>query len=556
MRIIWVYLLTICMGLISCKQQNMVDYVLYNATIYTVNEKQPTAEAMAIARDGRILAVGSTSELLNAYPGAHTINMQGHTIIPGLIDAHAHLMGLGVSMMRVNLVGTRSVEEVIERLKRAEAQLPEGAWLLGRGWDQNDWPDKVFPTHQMLDKAFPDRPVWIRRIDGHAAWANMAAMRPLWDSLLTASDPEGGKIIRDAQGRPTGVFVDAAMRFIDEQVPEMSEKEAEQALQLAIQTCNRYGLTGVHDAGVSQADIERYRRAIDAGTFSLRVYAMIGGMGETFNTYCQSGPLIHDRLQVQSVKFYIDGALGSRGAALLQPYADDPDNRGLLQHTPEEFTAMVKQAMECGFQVNTHAIGDRGNRVVLDAYEQAMQAVKQHPGRHRVEHAQVVALEDIPRFRMLDVIASMQPTHATSDMYWAEDRLGQERLKGAYAWRRFLDAGVRLAFGSDFPVEHPNPMLGIYAAVTRQDTTGWPPGGWLPDQRLTRAEALKAFTLDAAYAAFQEHEVGSLEPGKHADFVVLDRDIMQIPAADIFKTRVVATYLDGKKVYEWTSEGD
>ncbi len=534
----------------GCRPSPQVQYVLTNATIYTVNENAPRAEAMAVGMDGRILAVGAEEEVLRQYPDAPKIDARGLTVIPGLIDAHAHLMGLGMSRLQVDLVGTRSVEEVITRLKERAATLPEGAWLLGRGWDQNDWPEKRFPTHEVLDRHFPNRPVWLRRIDGHAGWANMAAMRPIWDSLLTMPDPEGGKIVRDASGRPTGIFIDAAMQVIDQLVPEPSKAEREQALQLALKETAALGLTGVHDAGVDQATIELYQEAIDAHAFPLRLYAMIGGQGSTFARYCKQGPFRYkDRLVVRSVKYYIDGALGSRGAALLEDYTDDPGNRGLLRHEPKEFTRMVEEAMSCGFQVNTHAIGDRGNRVVLDAYEAAMQKVPDHVGRHRVEHAQVVALEDIPRFARLEVIASMQPTHATSDMYWAEERLGPERIKGAYAWRRFLDAGAQLAFGSDFPVESANPMLGFYAAVTRQDTTGWPPGGWYPDQRLTREEALRAFTLDAAYAAFQEEELGSLEPGKWADFLILDRDIMRIPEQEIFRTKVYITVLGGELVF-------
>ncbi len=541
-------------AMVGCRSSADVQYVLTHATIYTMNDEEPQAEAMAVGVDGRILAVGSQDAILKKYPSAPRVDAEGLTVIPGIIDAHAHLMGLGMSRLQVDLVGTRSLDEVIARLQERAASLPEGAWLLGRGWDQNDWPEKRFPTHEVLDRYFPDRPVWLRRIDGHAWWANKAAMRPIWDTLQHMPDPEGGKIVRDASGKPTGIFIDAAMQLINQLVPEPSREERKQALQLALKETVAFGLTGVHDAGVDQSTIELYQEAIDEGAFPLRVYAMIGGQGPTFEAYCGKGPFMYkDRLVVRSVKYYIDGALGSRGAALLEDYSDDPGNRGLLRYEPDVFTRMVREAMSCGFQVNTHAIGDRGNRVVLDAYEAAMQEVPDHAGRHRIEHAQVVTLEDIPRFARLGVIASMQPTHATSDMYWAEDRLGPERIKGAYAWRRFLDAGVRLAFGSDFPVESANPMLGIYAAVTRQDTTGWPPGGWYPDQRLTREEALRAFTLDAAYAAFQEHELGSLEPGKWADFLILDRDIMRVPEQDIFRTKVYATVLGGEVVFRHTA---
>ena len=527
------------------------DFVLHNANIYTVNPEQPEAEALAV-RGERILMVGTNAELLEAYPDAERLDAAGQTVVPGLIDAHMHLMGLGTSLLQADLVGAASKEETIERLEAFEETLPEDAWLTGRGWDQNDWPEQTFPTRQDLDESFPERPVWLRRIDGHAAWANTVALEAVgMEALRSMADPEGGKIERDAQGEPTGVFVDAAMSIIESQVPATSEEQLSQALELAIEETKKYGLTGVHEAGLNQRTAERYQQAIDEDRFDVRLYGMVGGRGAAFDHFCENG-LIFDyggKLTVRAVKFYIDGALGSRGAALLSDYSDDEGNQGLLMLSPDSFMADVRRALECGYQVNTHAIGDRGNRVVLDAYEQAMQATGRTSGRHRVEHAQIVALDDIPRFAELGVIASMQPTHATSDMYWAEDRLGPERIQGAYAWRKFLDSGARLAFGSDFPVEQVNPLLGFYAAVTRQDAEGYPEGGWLPEERLTREETLRAFTLDAAYAAFMEDEVGSIEPGKYADFVVLSRDIMTIPELEILETDVVATYLGGKAVY-------
>ncbi|WP_456425991.1 amidohydrolase [Rhodocaloribacter sp.] len=527
------------------KEENA--FVLHNARIYTANPAQPTAEAMAV-EDGRIVMVGAEDEVLAAHPDAARLDAEGRAVVPGLIDAHVHLMGLGVSMMQADLVGTASKEEVIERLEAFEETLPEEAWLTGRGWDQNDWPEQDFPTRYDLDEAFPERPVWLRRIDGHAAWANTAALRVVGlERLREMPDPEGGSIRRDARGEPTGVFVDAAMGIVGQHVPPLTDEQLDEALRRAIGETKRFGLTSVHEAGVDRATVERYRRAIDEDHFDLRVYAMVGGRGETFDAFCND-PLIDygDKLTVRAVKFYMDGALGSRGAALLEDYSDDPGNRGLLMHTPEAFTEDVRAALACGYQVNTHAIGDRGNRVTLDGYEAAG---IDPDGRHRIEHAQVVAPEDFPRFARLGVIASMQPTHATSDMYWAEDRLGPERVRGAYAWRTFLDQGAALAFGSDFPVERVNPLLGFYAAVTRQDAEGWPEGGWYPEQRLTREETLRAFTRDAAYAAFQEASLGSLEPGKLADFVILSRDIMTVPAPEILETEVVATYLGGKKVY-------
>lgn len=555
MRLSVLILILCAWSLTAAPAGAQADLVVHNAVVYTMDEDRPQAEALAV-RAGRLLMVGSGEQVLAAYPDARRVDAEGRTIVPGLIDAHVHLTGLGQSMLQADLVGTTSKAEVIERLQAfaVERDLPEDAWLVGRGWDQNDWPEAAFPTRADLDEAFPDRPVWLTRIDGHAAWANTAAIRAAGglDALADREDPEGGKVERDADGQPTGVLVDAAMPFVGRHQPALTEAQQEEALQLALGETRRYGLTGVHEAGLSLDVARRYQAAIDAGRFPLRVYGMVGGRGEAFDHFCREGMLrdYGDRLTVRAVKFYMDGALGSRGAALLEDYSDDAGNRGLLRMEPEPFRDDVEQAFACGYQVNTHAIGDRANRVVLDAYEAAMQAVGGSVGRHRVEHAQILAPADVPRFAELDVIASMQPTHATSDMYWAEDRLGADRAEGAYAWRAVLEAGGRLALGSDFPVEQVNPLLGFYAAVTRQDAEAWPEGGWHPDQRLTREEALRGFTLDAAYAAFQEDELGSLEPGKWADFVILSRDVMQVPAPEILETEVVATYLGGEPVYE------
>ncbi len=527
-------------------------FVVYNARVYTADVQQPTAQAIAV-QGNRFLMVGTDEAVLAAYPEAPRRDAGGRTLIPGLIDAHAHLMNLGTSKLAADLVGATSKAEVLERLRAFEATLTPDAWLTGRGWDQNDWPEKAFPTRADLDAAFPERPVYLVRIDGHAAWANTAALRAAGhDRIRQAADPEGGHITRDAQGEPTGILIDAAMGFVGSAIPPLSSADRDRALSLALQETTRMGLTGVHDAGVDTTTVRLYQRRIDAGTFPLRLYGMIGGRGATFDHFCASGPVIDygDRLTVRSVKFYMDGALGSRGAALLEPYADEAANSGLLFQQPQSFTSDVARALECGFQINTHAIGDRANRVALDAYEHAMLQTGRTLGRHRIEHAQVLALGDIPRFAALGVIASVQPTHATSDMYWAEDRVGPERVEGAYAWRSLLDAGARLALGSDFPVEQVNPLLGFYAAVTRQDADGFPPGGWQPEQRLSREEALRGFTLDAAYAAFMEAQVGSITPGKYADFVLLSRDIMTVAPLEILETEVVATYLGGEAVYE------
>ena len=528
-------------------------YVVHNARVYTVDAQNPTAEAFAVD-EGRLVAVGSEADVLAAYPDWDRRDLDGLTVIPGLIDAHAHLMGLGESLLQADLVGTTSKAEIVERLRAFAVDLPEGAWLSGRGWDQNDWGDgEPFPTRADLDAAFPDVPVLLRRIDGHAVWANTAALRAagLDPEAEAPADPEGGASIRDETGRPTGVFVDNAIGLVSRAVPEADEAFYAEALTRALDETTKYGLTGVHEAGTPLAVIDLYREFAASGRFPLRNYAMITP-GE-IAAFCDAHPEgvreADDRLVVRSVKVYADGALGSRGAALLDGYADDPGNHGLLFQPDETLQATVEQAMRCGLQVNTHAIGDRANRQVLDAYEAAIEATGGARGRHRVEHSQILALDDIERFARLGVIASVQPTHATSDMPWAEDRIG-DRAVGAYAWRRLVDAGARLALGSDFPVERVDPLLGFHAAVTRQDAENAPAGGWYGNQVLTREEALRGFTLDAAYAAFMEDEVGSLEVGKRADFVVLSADLMAVPPEAILDTHVVQTVLGGETVYE------
>jgi len=524
--------------------------VLVNARIHTLASGQPLAEALAWDDSGRIVAVGRREDVLAQSGGATVHDAQGATVVPGLIDAHAHLMGLGYALMRADLVGARSKAEVIERLERFAAQLPADAWLLGRGWDQNDWPDKSFPTAADLDGAFPTRPVWLERIDGHAGWANSAAMKQVSRGLAGEWQPEGGQILRSG-GRPTGVFIDAAASLVDDVVPPPDAAFRAEALRRALATAASVGLTGVHDMGTSAADLELFRREADAGRLTLRVVAYADGDSTALDDRCRSGAYLHPsgRVRMAGVKFYADGALGSRGAALLEPYADDHGNRGILVTPPEKLLAGMHKARRCGLQAATHAIGDRGNRLVLDDYAQVLDKDATTDHRWRIEHAQVVAPADIPRFAQLRTIASMQPTHATSDMPWAEARVGRERLSGAYAWRRFEQAGVRLALGSDFPVESADPRLGLYSAVTRQDLEGQPPGGWLPDQKLTPVEALRGFTVDAAWAAFMEDEVGRLATGLRADFVLLDADPLSVSPDRLPTIGVLSTWVDGVAVY-------
>ena len=525
-----------------------------NARIYAFDPAGTmlAAGALAFSSAGDILAVGKQATVEQAFPDARRIDLEGHTVLPGLIDSHGHLYGLAQTLTQADLVGTASKDEVIARLREFETTLPEGEWLLGRGWDQNDWPVQEFPGRADLDGEFPDRPVWLERIDGHAAWANTRAMAAADRDLAGDWQPEGGLIHRGDDGQATGIFIDNAMALVQQAVPPVPPELMDRALDLALRNLVSLGLTGVHDPGINRSVVDAYRAKIAAGAWPLRVYAMADGMGPTLDWLCENGPVADagGRLQMRSVKLYADGALGSRGAALLADYADEPGSRGLLFAPDETLQAQMRRVLSCGLQLAVHAIGDGANRQVLDAYERLLPEFPDNPGRHRIEHVQVLDGADIPRFAALGVIAAMQPIHATSDMYWAGERLGADRLAGAYAWKSLADAGATLAFGSDFPVERANPMLGIYAAVSRQDLEGWPAGGWQPQERLTRERAIRAFTLDAARAAFMEDSVGSLEAGKRADFIVLDHDLMQVPVAEIPAVRVLQTWVDGQRVFE------
>ena len=479
------------------------------------------------------------------------VDAGGETVIPGMVDAHAHFAGLAETLRSVDLTGTRSQAEAVARVVARAKTLPPGTWIQGRGWDQNAWGDTRFPTHDPLSAAVPGHPVYLTRVDGHAAWVNAAAMQRA-GLTRAARDPDGGRILRDAAGAPTGVLIDRAQGLVTRVIPEPTRAETRQGLTDAMAVMHRWGLTGMHDAGASRALIELYDEMAGAGALPLRLYVMIGDDSAALAHYFAKGPVAgaHDgHLWVRAVKLYADGAMGSRGAALLEPYSDDPNNMGLLLSAPAHIRDVAARGLAAGFQVNTHAIGDRGNRVVLDAYEQALAARPTADHRFRVEHAQVLHSDDLPRFAQLGVIPSMQASHQTSDMYWVGKRLGPTRTLGAYAWRSLLESGVVIPNGSDFPVEAVNPLISFHAAIARQDARDWPAGGWLPEQRMTREEALKSMTLWPAYAGFQEGELGSLSVGKRADFVILDRDIMRVPAELVLGTRVRSTWLGGREVY-------
>lgn len=532
---------------LACSTATMDKGTTYTGTVVAGADQTPQKNFAVHVSAGLIREVGPAAEIRRAHPHARMVDTGG-TILPGLTDAHAHLAGLGAALDTVNLVDTSSLDEVIERTRQRATAAPKGEWILGRGWDQNDWPVKEFPTAASLDRVIADRPVWLRRIDGHAGLANTAAIRAAGITGATP-DPAGGKILRDARGEPTGVFVDAAMDLVDRVVPAVTYEQQKRRIHAAAQQIAANGLTEIHDAGADDDTIRAVRELIDEKRFPIRVYTMLADNEGLLRAWFARGPLVDygGRLTVRSVKLYADGALGSRGAALLEPYADDPENRGLMIATPEHMSDVAHRGRAAGFQMNAHAIGDRGVRNVLDAYESSGVTPKE---RFRIEHLQVVAPADFARLARNGVIASMQPTHATSDMYWAEERLGPERVKGAYAWRTVIDAGGRLALGSDFPVEAVNPWLGIHAAVARKDLKGWPAAGWYPGQALTIREAIRGFTSDAAYAAFEEKTRGTIEPGKLADFTIVEGDPYTMPASDLHKVRVRYTVVGGEIMHE------
>jgi predicted amidohydrolase YtcJ len=532
-----------------------VETTVYMAErVWTLDPERPLARALAV-RDGKLLAVGTRDEVKAAAgPDAREVELGPATVVPGLVDAHAHIHGLGRSLTTARLEKAPSVDEVVRRLTQAPASSFQGDWLLGKGWDQNEWPGAAFPGRAELDARFPTTPVFLTRVDHHAAWVNGEALRRAGISRDTP-DPEGGRILKDARGEPTGVLVDNAMDVVAAAIPPPTRDQLETRLRAALERCAQVGLTGVHDAGM---DLDAFRLLQEwdaAGTLPVRVYAMAAGQGDERHAYLAQGPWQGRMLAMRSVKFLADGALGSRGAALHEDYCDEAGQRGLLLMSPEELEARARAFMQKGFQVCIHAIGDRANTLVVDVLLRASAETGTQALRHRVEHAQILRPEDIRRLGAAGLVASVQPTHATSDMTWAEARLGPERLKGAYAWRSLRDAGAHLALGSDFPIENPDVLAGLYAAVTRQDAAGRPEGGWRPEERLTPREALEGFTVGPAWASFEEARRGRLVPGLDADFVALSADPLEGPPRALADAQVVATVVAGAEVYRAPSAG-
>jgi len=547
------------LGLTGCQSSNpKADLILHNGVIHTVDESSPRAEAVAIAGD-TIIFVG-TNQDADAYRGAETrvIDLQGKTVVPGFIDSHFHFQGVGKREYDLNLDGCTSLDEFLSRLKKWAAKKSAGDWITGRGWMEEDWPVKKFPTRRELDAAVSDRPVYLNRADGHMAVVNSKALQIAGVTRATANPP-GGEILKDDKGEPNGLLVDKAMALVSNHFPTSSKEMQEKYALAANARALSYGLTTIHDAGSNWPVIDLWKSLYEQGKLQVRIYGFVRGPGEAADNLLADGPQIgffDNHLTIRGIKITIDGALGSRGAALLEKYSDE-NTGGLLIYQDEEIYPTIKAATENGIQMAIHAIGDAANRKVLDLYERALQeappaARKISDPRHRIEHAQIVHVDDQPRFKTLGIIPSMQPSHAIGDLHFAVRRLGLERMREGYAWRNFIDQGCIIPGGSDAPVEEGNPMIEFYAACVRKDTTGFSTEGWHPEMKMTRDEALRSLTLWGAYAAFEENLKGSITMGKLADAVVLDQDLMKAPDETLHRIQVLMTIAGGTIVYDKT----
>jgi predicted amidohydrolase YtcJ len=527
--------------LASCSRKN-ADLIVYNGKIYTVDGAFTVAEAMAIGK-GTILATGSDEEILAAYSSDSLKDLQGKAVYPGFIDAHCHFFGYASDLLKCDLTGTLSFKALVDTLKKFSAQ-NRFEWLLGRGWDQNDWPEHDFPDRYLLDSLFPNQPVFLMRIDGHAALCNGAALRKA--GITCGVKTEGGEILCK-NGIPTGILIDNAVELVKAVIPPTPENLNEEAILRAQRNCFEVGLTTVDDAGLGRDSIELLRRMQKEGRLKLKVYAMISQTPSTMAHYFRTGPIIEDRLTVRAVKVYADGALGSRGALMKSSYSDQPGHYGFLLNSVDVMNEIADEALEHGFQVCTHAIGDSANAIVLDIYASHLNG--KNDRRWRIEHCQVVSNKEMKRYGQYSVIPSVQPTHATSDMYWASERLGNQRIQDAYSYASLLKSSDHIALGTDFPVEGIDPILTFHAAVSRKDIHGRPDTAFRADQALKRKDALRGMTIDAAFSNFEEHTKGSLEPGKSADFIVLDTDILEAEEMVLPKTKTLATYVNGECVY-------
>ena len=532
-------ILLITILLFNCKNKTEVDLIVTNANIYTVNDAIDKADAFAV-KDGKFVDVGNEKDINSIYKSSQVINAGGKTIVPGFIDAHCHFVGLGFNSQQVNLVGTKSYEEVVKRVIDFSNKT-NSKYISGRGWDQNDWEEKEFPNKKLLDNLFPNKPIMLTRIDGHAILCNQAAL-DLGNVTIDSKIDGGEVIIKD--GELTGVLVDNAENLVRDFWPKPSKKDLVNAILAAQDICFDYGLTTVNDAGLSIDAINIIDGMHHSGALKMRVYAMASASEENLDYFLNKGIIKTDRLNVRSFKFYADGALGSRGAMLREPYSDKPNHYGLLVNDIETLQETAKRIANSEYQMNTHAIGDSANHAVLQTYKTVLEGKKDR--RWKIEHAQIISSEDFDLFD--DIIPSVQPTHATSDMYWAEDRVGPHRIKGAYAYKQLLEKYGKIALGTDFPVEHVSPFYTFYASVARQDLEQYPEGGFQIENALSREETLKGMTIWAAYSNFEEHEKGSIEVGKFADFIILDKDIMTTDINNIPNIKVINTFVSGEKV--------
>ena len=560
MKLLLIAATLLLLSLVPLQQPKVADIVFKNGNVYTANDKAPKAQAIAV-KDDRIIFVGTNADAQKLVgPNTRVVDLKGNTVLPGFTDAHQHLSGVGQREMTLNLEGTTSLEDLLAKVKARVDQAKPGEWVTGRGWIETHWQPPAFPTRWDLDKVSPNNPVILGRADGHGAVANSAALK-LANVDKSTPNPFGGQISKDKQtGEPNGMLLDAAQGLVRRRVPPTTAEDEERAVVLGSKRDVELGWTQVQDAGGSWNEVDIFKKLYAAGTIKLRIYKAVYGPGPSANRLINDGPIIGEfdhRLTVRTIKVVSDGALGSRGAALLGPYSDAPETSGFLTVKAEELRPMLQDALRTGIQVETHAIGDRANRFILDEYEAALKAVP--PGerkvvnpRWRVEHAQIVNPADIPRFAKLGIIPSMQPSHAIGDLFFAPSRLGIPRLAGAYAWESFIKSGVVVPGGSDAPVERGEPMIEFYAAVARKDQKGFSGEGWHPEEAVTREQALKMFTLWPAYAAFEDKLRGSIELGKLADLTILSADIMTIPAPEILKTRCVMTVINGEIVYEAT----
>jgi len=549
----FISLIFISINFFSCQSQKNGQTIAYvNGHVITLDENNPEVEAFVV-ENGTIISVGLTDELCKSFPNTQVVDLKGKHVMPGIIESHGHLLTLGQSFLELNIEGIETPEEAVKKVEEKVKDLSPGEWLIGWGWDDGAWASN-YPTNEQLNKISPNNPIYLRGLHGFASWVNDKVLEVTGINANTPN-PENGKILKDIQtGKPTGILTNKAQDLVEKHIPPFTLSQCEKALKLAIDECLRNGLTTIHEAKTSSMMLQAFRSLLKKNELNARIYVMLDVTDKKLiKSFLNNGPEIdpNHMLDIRGIKVFVDGALGSRGAAMLEPYSDDPNVKGVIVTSEDSLYNITVQSLKCGFQVITHGIGDYANRIILNAYKRAIEDVPTaEDHRLRLEHAQVTAVSDITKFAPFDIVLSMQPPHATSDMPWAETRVGPERIKGAYAWRLFLDSGVHLALNSDFPGETLNPFHGMYAAETRQTADGKPEGGWYPEQCLTREEALKGYTFESAYSGFEEKFLGRIAPGMCADFIIISDDILTISSKELLSLEVEETYVGGRLVYK------